>query len=59
MAVGTIIVPLAGLDTITGLDLSQFDRMSGGGFNIFRADHSATRMTFSSTSITLNNIIST
>ncbi|HTD56879.1 MAG TPA: ABC transporter permease, partial [Silvibacterium sp.] len=27
---GTVVQPLAGLDTITGLDLDQFGRMSGG-----------------------------
>src|ERR1700750_2679125 len=30
VATGTVVQPLAGLDTITGLDLSSFDKMSGG-----------------------------
>ena len=30
LATGTVVQPLAGLDTITGLDLNQFSRMSGG-----------------------------
>jgi putative ABC transport system permease protein len=30
LATGTVVQPLAGLDTITGLDLSSFDKMSGG-----------------------------
>jgi putative ABC transport system permease protein len=30
MATGTVIQPLEGLDTVTGLDLDQFSRMSGG-----------------------------
>jgi putative ABC transport system permease protein len=30
LATGTVVQPLAGLDTITGLDLDQFGRMSGG-----------------------------
>jgi putative ABC transport system permease protein len=30
LAVGTVVQPLAGLDTITGLDLPSFDKMSGG-----------------------------
>lgn len=30
VATGTMVQPLAGLDTITGLDLDSFDRMSGG-----------------------------
>lgn len=30
MASGTVIQPLEGLDTVTGLDLGQFTRMSGG-----------------------------
>ena len=30
VATGTVVQPLAGLDTITGLDLDEFARMSGG-----------------------------
>ena len=30
VATGTVVQPLAGLDTLTGLDLDQFSRMSGG-----------------------------
>jgi putative ABC transport system permease protein len=30
MAIGTIVQPLQGLDTVTGLDLDQFSKMSGG-----------------------------
>lgn len=30
VATGTVVQPLAGLDTITGLDLAQFSKMSGG-----------------------------
>ena len=30
MAIGTVVQPLEGLDTVTGLDLDQFNRMSGG-----------------------------
>lgn len=30
MATGTVIQPLEGLDTVTGLDLDQFNKMSGG-----------------------------
>jgi putative ABC transport system permease protein len=30
LATGTVVQPLAGLDTITGLDLDQFSKMSGG-----------------------------
>jgi putative ABC transport system permease protein len=30
MATGTVIQPLEGLDTVTGLDLDQFTKMSGG-----------------------------
>lgn len=30
MATGTVVQPLQGLDTVTGLDLDQFARMSGG-----------------------------
>ncbi len=30
LATGTVVQPLAGLDTITGLDLDQFGKMSGG-----------------------------
>ena len=30
LATGTVVQPLAGLDTITGLDLPSFDKMSGG-----------------------------
>jgi putative ABC transport system permease protein len=30
MAIGTVVQPLQGLDTVTGLDLDQFSRMSGG-----------------------------
>ena len=30
MAIGTVVQPLEGLDTVTGLDIDQFNRMSGG-----------------------------
>ena len=30
MAIGTVVQPLQGLDTVTGLDLDQFSKMSGG-----------------------------
>jgi putative ABC transport system permease protein len=30
MAIGTVVQPLEGLDTVTGLDLDQFNSMSGG-----------------------------
>jgi putative ABC transport system permease protein len=30
MAIGTVVQPLEGLDTVTGLDLDQFNKMSGG-----------------------------
>jgi putative ABC transport system permease protein len=30
MAIGTVVQPLEGLDTVTGLDLDQFNTMSGG-----------------------------
>jgi putative ABC transport system permease protein len=30
MAVGTVVQPLQGLDTVTGLDIDQFTKMSGG-----------------------------
>jgi len=30
MAMGTVVVPLEGFDTVTGLDLDQFSKMSGG-----------------------------
>ncbi len=30
MATGTVVQPLEGLDTVTGLDLDQFSKMSGG-----------------------------
>ena len=30
MAIGTVVQPLGGFDTTTGLDLYQFSRMSGG-----------------------------
>jgi putative ABC transport system permease protein len=43
LATGTVVQPLAGLDTITGLDLSSFDKMSGGFHFLqggpFRADN--------------------
>ena len=29
-AIGTVVQPLQGLDTVTGLDLDQFSKMSGG-----------------------------
>jgi putative ABC transport system permease protein len=30
MAMGTVVVPLEGFDTLTGIDLDQFSKMSGG-----------------------------
>ena len=30
MAIGTVVQPLEGLDTVTGLDIDRFDQMSGG-----------------------------
>jgi putative ABC transport system permease protein len=30
MAMGTVVVPLEGFDTVTGIDLDQFSKMSGG-----------------------------
>src|ERR1700743_1559549 len=43
LATGTVVQPLAGLDTITGLDLPSFDKMSGGFHFLeggpFRADN--------------------
>jgi putative ABC transport system permease protein len=43
LATGTVVQPLAGLDTITGLDLDSFGKMSGGFHFLqggsFQADH--------------------
>jgi putative ABC transport system permease protein len=57
-ATGTMVQPLGGFDSLTGIDLAQFDNLSAGGFRFIKGERSMVTTTLLSMSITQGRRIS-